>query len=191
MWSSRHRVAHSPRWRSLPDIAHHAFKRFGAVLERTHAAVPVAVVGGGLRLAFRPSKSKTNREKITSRTVEISRHTNLILSMHKVSRTPAQATRFLTKWHFIKKIKTASPPWWPLCCVFLIQARAALWSVSSLETVSSFLKPRLWEFLSVCFYLVGLLLSPMLQKLCAKRRRQSRLSRSVLLSRLSSGSQLS
>jgi len=37
------------------------------------------------------------------------------------------------------------------------------------EMATSVLKPRLWEFLSVCFYLVGLLLSPMLQKLCAKR----------------------
>lgn len=90
---------YSPRWRSLPDIAHHAFERFGAVLERTHAAVPEAVVGGGLRLPFRPSKSKTNRENITSRTVEMS---DTLISSYprKESRFPPNRSGVLMVCYF-------------------------------------------------------------------------------------------
>lgn len=50
---------------ALPDIAHHALERLGAVPERAHAAVPVRLVGRGLRLPFRPfEKTQTQKPRV-------------------------------------------------------------------------------------------------------------------------------
>lgn len=53
----------SPGGGALPHIAHHALEGLGAVPEGADAAVPVAVIRGGLRLPLRPAGHNRTRRR--------------------------------------------------------------------------------------------------------------------------------